>query len=285
MFFLHILFPLKKRKKAPLQGCSHRDRYTSKRTSQSASDKGSMTIEASFVLPLLLCAFMGIVMLGKLFLVSQGMDMALLETARQIARKEHVLTAHGQEGEGIFLAPAIFQKVKDQGDGTTGLEVTGVSFTGSKYLASSKELLLSVTYKVKIPGLLLGTWKIPLTCKVKQKVWNGYAPLSSEGKKNGDYVYITEDGEAYHEDGQCYHLHISVKAVNNTKKYYDGDTALRPCEYCVEGTKRKTVLYIPREGECYHEAIDCSGLTRRVTSVARSETEGRIPCEDCCKKE
>ena len=212
-----------------------------------------MTIEASFVLPLLLCAFMGIVMLGKLFLVSQGMDMALLETARQIARKEHVLTAHGQEGEGIFLAPAIFQKVKDQGDGTTGLEVTGVSFTGSKYLASSKELLLSVTYKV--------------------------------GKKNGDYVYITEDGEAYHEDGQCYHLHISVKAVNNTKKYYDGDTALRPCEYCVEGTKRKTVLYIPREGECYHEAIDCSGLTRRVTSVARSETEGRIPCEDCCKKE
>lgn len=272
-------------KNIPLRVHSHTVMKYSKRTSQSASDRGSMTIEAAMLLPILLCAFMGIVMLGKVFFLSRGMDTALLETARQIARKEHLLTMEEKEGTGILLAPAIFSKVKNQGDVGTGLEVSSLNFYGSDYEKDSKEIYLTVQYKVKIPMMLLGTWQISLRNSVRQKVWNGYAPLSWEKKEGiGDYVFVTEDGEAYHIDSQCYHLHISVKAVKNTDEYYDGKTRFRPCEYCVEGQGRKNVLYIPKEGECYHEALDCSGLTRRVSCVAREKIEGRIPCADCCKK-
>lgn len=276
------------KKISPLRVQSHIQQIHKKRTSQSASwiegilsEEGGVTLEAAIVLPMLLCVFVGILLWGKVFLVHQEMETALLETARQIARQEAVLAMEGMEGTGILSASVLFAGNCKQGDKISGIEVSSVSLLKSEYRKDTKEVHLKAEYTVKVPTLLLGTWKLPLKTSVTQKAWNGYS-VTSEGDHAKEYVYITEHGTAYHRDSQCYHLHITIEEVTNVSDYYNGDTSYRPCEFCVSEKGEKSILFISEDGECYHEDLACGGLTRTVRYVEISQTGGRRPCMDCC---
>lgn len=259
-----------------------------KRTSQSASikeeiysEEGGTTLEAAIILPVLLCVFLGILLWGKVFLVHQEIETALLETARQVARQEAILTMQGQEGTGILGASVLFSENRKQGGKTGGIEVSNVKLLHSKYRKSTKEVYLQAEYTIKIPTLLLGTWKLPLKTSVVQKAWNGYTQEAMEGAGT-EYVYITEHGRSYHKDSQCYHLHVTIEEVANPNQYYSGQTSYRPCEFCVLGEQDSNILYISEDGECYHEDLSCGGLTRTVKYVEISQAGGRSPCSDCC---
>lgn len=256
-----------------------------KRTSLSASQQGSMTIEATVVLPVLLCALIGILLFAKVLIINQEMESALLETARQMARKEYLFSEKGGEGASLVLTRSLFQKNKKQGDAAKGISVSGCNFLGSEYDEQSKEIHLKVNYKIKIPLLLLGTWQIPVSTGISQKAWNGYAPALGESSSGSqEYVYVTADGEVYHKDGQCYHLHVTVHETSNVDEYYDGKTVYKPCEHCIhKGDKRSSLLYIPEEGDCYHSDPSCGSLTRTVRYVKKEESAGMKPCSHCCK--
>lgn len=287
MFFSVIQCVLLK-KYLPLRVQSHIASIYRKRTSQSASKKegalaedGGVTLEAAIIIPLLLCSFLGILMWGKVFLVHEQMETALLETARQVARQEALLTLKGQEGTAILGASLLFSGNCKQGDKIGGIEISSVSLIESEYRKETKEIYLKAEYVVKIPLMLLGTWKIPLKTSVCQKAWNGYAPRLSENGE-GEYVYITQYGTSYHQSSQCYHLHVTIKEVEDVELYYKDNTSYRPCEFCVSGKKDKDRLYISEDGECYHEDDHCGGLSRSVSYVELEQTGGRSPCKDCC---
>ncbi|MDO4553948.1 MAG: pilus assembly protein [Lachnospiraceae bacterium] len=245
-----------------------------------------MTIEAAIVLPLLLCAFMGILMWAQVMMADQEMQTALLETGRQLARKEYLLSEKGQEGASVKVSGVLFRQIQRQENGASAKFVSGISLAGSEYRESSKELYLHLQYKVKINTLLLGNWQLRLRGGLIQKAWNGYAPAEGETTDKGsDYVYVTEDGEVYHTDGQCYHLHVTISETTDVDPYYDGKTSYRPCEHCIhKGDGRAGVLYIPKEGDCYHTDPSCSGLTRTVHYVKKEEIGDLRPCSHCGQK-
>ena len=284
-------------KNQPLRVQSHILNRHKKRTSQSASENpslkwnefksedGGVTVEAAIVIPLLLCAFVGIILWGKVFLIQQEMETALMETARQLARQEAGLIIQDQEGTSLLSAGILFSKNRKQGDSVGGIEVLSVNLVQSEYRKDTKEIYLKVGYVVKIPVLLLGTWRLPLKTSVVQKAWNGYAPEFGVNGQHKEYVYITEHGTSYHRDSQCYHLHVTIEEVTDVSKYYEDNTAFRPCEFCVSGKKDKHVLYISEDGECYHEDLSCGGLTRTVHYVELSQIGGRRPCTDCGQME
>ncbi len=269
--------------KSPLRVQSHILNIHKKRTSQSASEseEGSVTLEAAIIIPFILCCFVGILLWGKVFLIHQEMETALLETARQLARQEAVLMMQEQEGTALLSAGILFSKNRKQGDEILGIKVTSVNLLQSEYRQDTKEILLKASYVIKLPVMLLGTWKIPLNTSVAQKAWNGYAPLFDEDFQKGEYVYVTDYGTSYHRDSQCYHLHVTIEEVTGVSAYYDGKTSYRPCEFCVSGKKDKSVLYVCEDGECYHEDLACGGLTRTVRYVEIGQIEGRRPCADC----
>ena len=291
MFFSTVFF-INKKIYQPLRVQLHTyrylRRYKEKRTSQSASLKetlcsedGSVTLETAMIIPLLLCVLIGILLWGKVFLIHQEIETALLESARQLARQEGILTMQDQEGTGILGVSILFSGNRKQGNKIGGVEVSSVSFLGSEYREATKELFLKAEYSVKIPILLLGTWKIPFKTSIVQKAWNGYVPNLLQGE-NSQYVYITEHGRSYHRASQCYHLHVTIEEVQDTEIYYNGGTAYRPCEFCVSGEGRERSLYISEDGECYHEELSCGGLTRTVRYVEIGQAAGRSPCADCC---
>lgn len=281
MFFSDEITNLKC-KKTPLRVQSHIAGWNRKRTSQSASEEGGVTAEAAIILPLVLCALVGIILWGKVFLIHQEMETALLETARQIARQEAVLTNQGQEGTGLLSAGVLFAKNRKEGKEIRGLEISAVNLLQSEYRKDTKEVCLKAGYTVKIPVFLLGTWKLTLKTAVTQKAWNGYAPNDMADGQSVVYVYITEHGKSYHKDSQCYHLHVTIEEVTNPSAYYEGKTSYRPCEFCVSGNEEKSILYICEDGECYHEDLACSGLTRTVQYVSMDQIGRRVPCADCC---
>lgn len=275
--YVDYIYPLRVQHK-------HIDHLPGKRTSQSASEEGAVTVEAAMIVPLLLCAFLAFLMMGRVFLIHQEVESALLATARQIARQEALLSRKDKEGLGILSAGILLEQNRKQGGEKTGIAVSSLRLTGSSYRKESKEIYLEAEYEVTVPLLLLGTWRLPFHTSVLQKAWNGYAPIDGLGGRSGIYVYVTEHGTAYHKDGQCYHLHITVDVVKDTERYYGGETRYRPCEFCVESKERKDTLFVTEEGGCYHEDPSCSGLTRTVRYVPIEEAEGRMPCEDCCKE-
>lgn len=285
IFSYHFKYETLIKKIKPLQVHLHNMENNDKRTSLSASRKGSMTVEATVILPVLLCAFMGILLLAKVFMINQEMDTALLETARQVARKEYLFSEKGNEGASIVLVRILFQRNKKQGDAGKGITVKGLNFYGSEYREQSKEIYLKANYKIRIPLLLLGTWQIPVSTEISQKAWNGYAPSSGESSSaSEEYVYVTEDGEVYHQDGQCYHLHITIHETDKVDKYYDGKTAYKPCEYCIhKADGRSSLLYIPEKGDCYHSNPLCGSLTRTVRYIKKEEAAVMRPCSHCCK--
>ncbi|MBE5956149.1 MAG: pilus assembly protein [Lachnospiraceae bacterium] len=287
MFFskMSIIFFIKF---LPLRVQAHIYNQKKKRTSQSASGReelgteaGSATVEAALIVPLLLCVFIGILLWGKVFLFHQEIETALLETARQLARQEALLALHNQEGTGVLTAPALFQANRKQGDGTGGMEVSSVRLIRADYRKETKEIYLKAEYVVKIPLLLLGTWRLPFKTSVVQKAWNGYTEGQKENTES-EYVYVTAHGTAYHKDSQCYHLHVTIREVDTPSDYYEGRTSYRPCEFCVSGEKKEDSLYISEDGECYHESDSCGGLTRTVSYVELGQADGRMPCADCC---
>lgn len=290
MFFYRCKeIDLQQKQKNPLQVQLHYKFRIHKRTSLFASgrvrNRGSMTVEAAVILPLFICALMGIIIWAKVFIANQTMETALLETGRQLARKESIQSSQGTEGNSIYMARALFQKNQKQGNASGGVELSGLNFLGSEYDTQTKEIRLRIQYKIRIPLFLLGTWQLRIKGGINQKAWNGYAPSGGqEPAQNQDYVYVTENGEVYHRDGQCYHLHITIHETKDVMPYYNGKTGYRPCEYCIQKKEGKAdILYIPEEGDCYHSDPSCSSLTRTVHYVKKNETGTMRPCSHCSR--
>lgn len=300
MFFYRFSNKNKKKWKTPLQVRLHYHRknkrtslffsffYKKDKTKDKEADgdiwnQGSMTVEAAVVFPILLCALMGILLWAKVLVVNQSMEMALLETGRQLARKEYLYTKKGREGSSIAMARALFKKNQKQGDGGKGISVSEPQFLGTEYKEKSKEIRLKVRYRIHIPMMLLGTWKIQMGGSIHQKAWNGYAPAEGENTVGeSDYVYVTVNGTVYHKDGQCYHLHVTIKETQQTTPYYEGKTGYRPCEHCIrQKSERANTLYIPEEGDCFHTDPGCSGLIRTVQYVKKDEVGTMVPCSHC----
>ncbi len=281
-FFYRYINSINNKRNTPLQVDSVLSiQHRKKRTSQSASEEGSITVEAAIVIPLLLCAFLAVLMWGRIFLLHQEIESALLETARQLARQEYLLSIKEKEGLSVLAAGFLFEKNREQGDGSRGIEIINCHLAESGYREEDKTLWLKVRYQIAVPVFFLGTWRIPLSSSVVQKAWNGYEPKLSEQENQHTHVYITEHGDAYHTDSQCYHLHVSVQEVENITDLYGNQTRFRPCEYCVAGKQDRKSLYITEDGECYHEDPACSGLTRTVEYVEFEKAEGKQLCADC----
>lgn len=241
--------------------------------------RGSMTVEAALVFPMVLFVWAAFISMTSVVRVYESVQQSLTNTALQLAVEAGEDEASVRDG-WLVRAWADLSSVENLETG--GIRrVSGYSFVGSSVLEDNQWLILQVQYKVKLMEGLLPIPEISLKNRVYVRAWSGWQPgdgglMSGEGQKN---VYVTDYGSVYHKDRMCSHIRLKIYMVSEGEamKY-------APCAKCaVNSPAAPSTFYVTETGDCYHSRFGCSGLKRSVQrlTIEEAASGGYSPCGRC----
>ncbi len=148
------------------------------------------------------------------------------------------------------------------------------------------EITLWDTYSYKPIGGIVPLPTLRMHNSVKVHAWTGieYEAFEDSQEPAEEMVYVSESGEVYHRNLGCSYLNVSVSQVGGSsiasaRNAYGEKYA--PCEICSRNQKPAGSVYITKKGNRYHNAANCSGLTRTVRMVKISQTGGIPACSRC----
>ncbi len=264
---------------------------------ESRKRKGSMTLEAAFVLPFFLFAVINILFAVNMIAVQSRINAALHQTGNKMAFYGYVyehtaagalpdslagvaLTALYARGQIVDYAGREYLDQSCIAGGTGGM-----SMAGSSVMGKGDVIDLQVSYKVKPFTAIMGFQGFTMRQRYYGRAWTGYdvAQSVSDVQQEDPMVYITKTGIVYHLDRNCTYLNPAVEVVPVSElgdrrnqsggKYYS-------CEIC-DGSRAQGQVYITAQGASYHSQIQCSGLKRTIYTVPLSEVQGRGACSKC----
>ncbi len=262
----------------------------------------SMTVEAAVVLPLFLFFFIQLGCAMEMIRLHGNLQLALWEVGNRLSVYGYAL---GQgEGEGKGRLPA---EISDLAFSYTYIKGQVTAYVGESYLehaplaggadglqfwesrrdASGDTFRILVSYRVS-PWLqepkAAPFW---MANKYYGHIWNGYdlGKASGGGDPLADWVYVAQNGAVYHQDRNCSHLALSIRAVNAAQiegeRNADGGR-YSACEKCVRGSAAGQTVFVAEDGDRYHSSRQCSGLRRTVFAMTRREAQVKYrPCSRC----
>lgn len=149
-----------------------------------------------------------------------------------------------------------------------------------------KEVTLWDSYSYEPIGGIVPLPKLRMHNHVKVHAWTGieYEAFKDSQEPAEEMVYVSESGGVYHRKLGCSYLNVSVSQVGGSsiasaRNAYGEKYA--PCEICSRNQKPAGAVYITKKGNRYHNAANCSGLTRTVRMVKISEVGGIPACSRC----
>ena len=173
-------------------------------------------------------------------------------------------------------------------------EAAGVSFrfddqrgslltTGDSGLIRDEMVQLVFPERIQPPVPVIGYPGTTIVSCCYMRAWTGYDVERRAGEDGEEtYVYITDNGTAYHRSRACTHLTLSIMLVGKEEAAGMRNASggkYSPCEKC--GGEGSGIVYVTKEGDRYHSTIECSGLKRSVRCIPLSEAGGRTPCSRC----
>lgn len=274
--------------------------FAQKRMSSCSPDggfEGSMTVEACFVLPFFLFAFLNMISILELYRLQGNMGAAMHDTAKQMAvygyeyREIRGAPAGTAESLGLTWLYASNKVIHKLGtDYLDNSPMAGgsrsISWLKSSVLKEDDCIDLVAEYRIAPPIAVVGYNECIFYNRIRTRAWTGY-DNAARGAGDGtgeEIVYITPDGAVYHRSRGCTYLKLSITAVDmdflegerngSGGKYY-------PCEEC--GGACGNTVYITNYGSRYHSSLGCGKLKRTVLAVPISQTGGRGACSKCTK--
>lgn len=262
------------------------------------SSRGSMTVEAAVVIPLLI-----------LFVLHLGSCMEML---RLHGRLEYALWQTGQE-LAVYGAAEAEGSAPDYASGDSGAIVPdlaisylyvnsrlgqilgkdyldsspltyghqGLNYLSSQYLEEDECIHIVLTYQVSPQITCFPFPYFRMASRYYGRAWTGYAV--GDGAEQITYVYVTEDGEVWHSRGDCSYLKLSIRETQaetvwmlrnaNGERYHT-------CSRCKDQPLGNTV-YMTWEGNCYHMIRSCPALMRRIHAVVWRDNMPYRPCSRC----
>lgn len=255
--------------------------------------RGSLTVEAALICPLIGYALSGFLYFLLIFRLQEDVAQALSEAGREIGQYAYSSQDEDENGLWTVTLLGVKQKLQSRCQDQAALRLVeggaaGIHLWKSSILKEDATILLVAEYELKTPWVLLGIDTIPVVQKQACRAWVGFT-----GENSGEerVVYITPHGQVYHSSLDCRYLALSIQSVPagviTEKRNQDGEV-YRKCENCYlnesEGLADEEV-YITNYGNRYHRSLECIALKRSVQMVFLSETQGKKPCEGCAAEE
>lgn len=237
---------------------------------------GSLTVEASMVVPFLTVLFVFVLFYFRVMQIQVCVQETLEETGRKLAVFSSV-----REEELAVLANGYFFTNLDRNvsnyvsGGRAGFSLMGSEFEGN-------EICLKVNYQIKFPINLLGRKTFQMSQKTIWRKWIGW-------KQGGEpqeelWVYVAQNGTVYHRSADCTHLSLSIRSVPKAEvEQYRNENGGRfyPCNRCRREETAFHNVYITNYGDKYHTNLGCSGLRRTIEMVRISEVGDKGACTRC----
>lgn len=254
----------------------------------------SMTVEACFVLPFFLFAFLNIISVIELYRLQGNMSAAMHETAKQMAvygyeykevRNESAGTAESLGLTYVYAAARVQKKLGNAYFASAPIAggASSVSWLKSSVMKADDCIDLVAEYRVTPPAAVVGWHDRLMYNRMRTRAWTGYDNAGKTAKDRlEEIVYMTPEGTVYHCSRGCAYLKLSISAVDKSflirQRNKDGEKYY-PCEQCA-GSSGNTV-YITDYGNRYHASLSCSKLKRTILAVPISQTGGRGACSKC----
>ena len=239
---------------------------------------GSYTVEAAVVLPIFLSLMIFTIFYMRILQVEYGIQKALDQVGQQIAvvsTKEEApsLTELCLLCEGKMISDKVPLGYVKGG-------ALGISFQNSQL--DGNYIDIQVTYDIAFPIAFFGKLQWHRTQQSVNRKWIGWD--SSEEGIDGDYVYVTKYGEAYHLHRQCPYLNPSISAISyrevKDKRNHSG-ARYKACRGCGAKKVKSGVVYITQYGDVYHKSLGCIGLRRTIHRIPLTKVGERRLCEKC----
>jgi hypothetical protein len=277
---------------------SPQNKYAVHSTSE-VPNRGSASLEAVCVFPIMLFAFLAFYMMGQMYIMENQIYQAARNTADYLAEyaylTEYVQNDTGQELSsqelmndgvglqllGLGLANA---KLQDYLGENTRIESyvkggrTGIRLSSEQLLDEEGFIHFKVVYRIQIPVPLIRSFSSELRIEICQKAYTGYLPSNEDIEAEDVYVYVAEYGSVYHTTRKCSYLVRTIQPVTKNVLVQNYKN-LQPCAYC--GEHEATVYYVTEYGESYHTSMTCTGLKRTIHRVPLSEISDMGACSKC----
>lgn len=240
------------------------------------SDRGSVALEATLVLPIFIFFVIGTYHMCCSRLADNCIYEAAVETAEYMAEYAYL------DENNLFIPSYKFEDYIDD-DTLVGRYVeggiSGISFLGTNSLDDEGYVVLCVQYTDSISVPFMPTLKKTHSFTIRQRAYVGARYDTTLEDMDGDsYVYITDNRDVYHSTRLCTYLELSIRASSVEAAENDGYTA---CEICGYGNEK--IVYVTDYGKRYHCDTLCSGLKRTVYRVRLSEVKALGGCSRCVR--
>lgn len=249
--------------------------------------QGSMTVEASLVIPLFLFFFLQMCGFMEMLRLHSNLEYGLWKAGKTLM----LYGAAGEVAEDIPEVAVSYLYVNSVLQGALGQEYldnsslalgrAGLNFLESDIITEEDEVNLTLTYQVRPKGQLLPFPYVRLSNRFYGRAWTGYNVASEEIEVK--VAYVTKYGEVWHSTRECSHLQLTVRKIVATKLRDASNKwgqRYEKCSFCVKGAMPGQ-LYITEEGDCYHYEDSCLGLTRHVEMIGWDEREKYRACSRC----
>ena len=257
-------------------------------TPQSKTCSGSMTVEACFILPLVLLFFLQLMSFMQMLHVHGQMTFALWNTGQKLC----VYTALEEETQtNLFDRVVAYLYVKNSVENLLGQEffeeapiengLSGIYFSEAIYGMGNGYVDLIANYQVDPKVSLLPLGYKRLCNHYYGRAWTGYDVTNEEASNR--YVYITKYGEVWHATVSCKYLTIEVEAVpflSMDQRVNAYGEKYSCCSVCRKAPLTGTV-YLTSGGTKFHLSEECSTLKRNIEVISWEEKDAYRPCSKC----
>ncbi|HCT92008.1 MAG TPA: hypothetical protein DF613_11620 [Lachnospiraceae bacterium] len=264
------------------------DRRRRRRARLRTSGKGSLTVEAVFILPFFFLICMALFCFSGVYAAQTEMTVRLEAEAEKAAMYS---CGYGAlPGEDAWREPAL-AAIRSGTVGWTASQLKDNPWADSLGLSGSvvddEKISLVASYGfspwVSFPGL--GKWMMRAAAEVYP--WTGDTGVWESGDSE-ELVYVSNNREAYHTHGDCSYLDIHIQEISrvgaDSARNIAGDR-YSPCDKCCRGAGTTDSVYVTGRGRHYHSTLSCSGLSRSVRLVPRSEVPDLPLCSRCSRRQ
>ena len=267
-------------------------------------EKNCLTVEASLVFPIFLCAVACFIGLAQMILVETEVHYAVSQTAK-ICAKQQMFSLIPEEDDqksnqvkednGIYKsdrtngrqsirnASSVFFDIYDAKSLCDSLVEGGrKGISVQSAFSSEEEVQVKAIYTLKLSVPFFHPIRFQKDTAVKRRVFSGYVKHRRDYDVAGDnsIVYVAENGVVYHKNASCSHIclkitgNAAIQDIVHSSKY-------AACEKCIHKGSSLSAIFVTAYGDCYHSTLGCSGLKRTIKAV-RLKDVGRLrPCSRC----